>query len=64
MSEPVNFYSNNNIYEVEDYALVFGPARKVVKESKGTVIGVVNSPKENQESVSSLEIVDISGAFL
>ena len=64
MSEPVHFYSNNNIYEVEDYALIFDQACKVVKESEGTVIGVVNSPKENQESVSSLESVDISGAFL
>ena len=62
MSEPVHFYSSSKTYEVEDYALAFDPKRKSVKESEGTGSGVVNSPKDNEGRVPTLEGVDISGA--
>jgi hypothetical protein len=62
MSEPVRFYSHSNTYEVEDYALVFDPTRKTVKESVGTGSGVVNSTQEESTTVPTLAGADISGA--
>jgi hypothetical protein len=62
MSEPVRFYSHSDTYEVEDYALVFDPTRKTVKESVGTGSGVVNSTQEESTTVPTLAGADISGA--
>lgn len=61
MSEPVHFYSNAKIYQVEDYGLFFDPNRKVVKESEG-VGGDLNSNVQERAVIPTLKDVDLSGA--
>jgi len=61
MSEPMRHYSDVQLYEVEQFALPFDPARRQVMESAGGG-GGVSGKVESRSKIPTLEGVDISNA--
>ncbi len=60
-SEPLNYKTKSQVYQVEDYAMPFNPLRKSVKESAGGGGGEAGKTQQRSEE-PTLEGVDVSGA--
>ncbi|MCQ2147235.1 MAG: hypothetical protein MJZ16_06940, partial [Bacteroidales bacterium] len=59
MSEPIYYYQLYQLYQVEDYALVFDPNRKQIQESEG--VGNKTTTTRERADVPTLQGVNISG---